>query len=56
MLLASMEAAIVILELGINALKPMATLTAVLVSITVVTDAKGTLDICEARVHGRSIS
>ena len=56
MLLTSMEAAIVILEHGINAAKPMATLTAVLESLIVETDAKGTLGICEARVHGRSIS
>ena len=48
MLLTSMEAPIVILEHGIFAAKPMATLTAVLESLIVETDAKGTFDICEA--------
>ena len=48
MFLASMEAAIVILEQGIQATKPMATLTAVLESPIVETDAKGTFGICEA--------
>ena len=48
MLLASMEAAIVILEQGIRAAKPMTTLTAVLESPIVESDAKGTFGICEA--------
>ena len=48
MLLASMEAAIVILEQGIRAAKPMTTLTAVLESPIVESDAKGTFGIFEA--------
>ena len=56
MLLASMEAAVVILEQGIRATETMATVMAVLESPTIETDAKGTFVISEALVHRRSIS